>query len=528
MKKYLSIILAVVLCLSLFAGCGNDQTATPTEGNTPAPSQGGNENPLAGTHEIKVWVAENHVALTEQLITKFNETNEYDIVIKATIEPVGEGDAATQMINDVEKGADLFTFAQDQTARLIQAGALAELGKSAQELVAGANAAGVVSAATAGDTMYAYPMTADNGYFMYYDKSVIKEESIDSLEALIADCEAAGRYFSFQLEGSGWYTASFFFGAGCVSSWGTNAEGKYDTVNDDFNSDKGIIAAKGMQILLQSKAYNNSSECTEFAAAIPSAVVISGTWNYDKAVEILGDNMGVAKLPTYTVDGTTYQLGSFNGCKLLGVKPQQDSIKAAVVHLLAQYLTNEESQLARFEALSWGPANLNAQANEAVMANPGLAALLAQSPYSVPQGQVPGDWWATAQTLATNIKEAAAGDEEAIKTALTNYEAAIKLMADPSTQLDPESWGVVGAAPFDWSKDASMTKQEDGTWKSNEAYELTAGSELKCRKGGQWDEQVGAGTGDPSNDDNYVVAESGKYYIVLNVEERLITLVPAE
>ncbi len=517
MKKALSIILALALTLCLFAGCS---PAGP--GETTAPQAN-----LSGKYEIKVWVAENHVALTNQLIDKFNKENGRGIEIVATVEPVGEGDAATNMINDVEMGADLFTFAQDQTARLILAGALSELGKSAQAVVSEANAAGVVSAATVGGTMFAYPMTADNGYFMYYDKSVIKEEDLGSLEKLIAACEAANRPFSYELE-NGWYTASFFFGAGCVSEWTTNKDGLYTAVNDTFNSDKGVIAAKGMQKLLQSPMYLNSSKAADFEAAIPSAIVVSGTWDYETAKGILGDNLGTAKLPAYEVDGKTYQLGSFNGCKLLGVKPQTDVTKAAVLHLLAQYLTNEESQLARFNELSWGPANLKAQENEAVKANPGLSALLAQSPYSVPQGQVHGDWWNIAVAAAVAIKEAAAGDETAIKAALKAYEDAILPLADVANQGDPNAWGVIGAITgSDWTNDLPMTKQDDGTWKSNEAYELAAGTEFKCRKGGQWAEQVGAGTGEPSNDDNFVVAEAGTYYIVLDVENRTITLVAA-
>ena len=35
-----------------------------------------------------------------------------------------------------------------------------------------ANVEGAIDAATVNDTLYAYPMTADNGYFLYYNKKV--------------------------------------------------------------------------------------------------------------------------------------------------------------------------------------------------------------------------------------------------------------------------------------------------------------------------------------------------------------------
>ena len=226
MKKVLALVLAAIMALSL---C---MTASAE---------------LAGTYDIKVWVAENAKALTEQQIADFNATNEFGITFNATIEAVSEADAATQMITDVEAGGDIYCFAQDQFARLVQAGALDKLGTKATETVIASNDAGTVAAATSGEQLYAYPLTADNGYFMYYDKSVIPEEDVDSLEKLIADCEAAQKYFAFEQQTSAWYLASFFFATGCHSNWTTDDEGNFISVDDTFNSPAGLIAVKGMK-----------------------------------------------------------------------------------------------------------------------------------------------------------------------------------------------------------------------------------------------------------------------------------------
>ena len=103
-------------------------------------------------------------------------------------------------------------------------------------------------------------MTSDNGYFMIYDSSVIPAEHVDSLEDIIADCEAAGRGFSMELETSAWYNVAFFFATGCHSNWTMSADGKsFESVDDDFNSDNGVIALKGMKKLLNSTAYKSSS-----------------------------------------------------------------------------------------------------------------------------------------------------------------------------------------------------------------------------------------------------------------------------
>ena len=519
MKKIVALILAMVLCLSVFAGCANNDAGKDgtTAANAGKETTAANAQPLAGTYDIKVWVAEAAVEHTKTWIAKYNETNTDGIVINATIEAVGEGDAATAMTTDVEAGADLYCFAQDQAARLIQAGALAKLGVAAAETVTSSNDAGVVSAAKSGDELWAYPLTADNGYFLYYDKSVVKEESVDSLEAIIADCEAAGKMFSYELEGSAWYTASFFFATGCHSVWTTDNDGAFISVDDNFNSEAGLIAAKGMQKLLTSTCYNNSSAAEVFAAAIPSAALVSGTWALKDIQAILGDNMGVADLPSFTVDGQTYHLGSYSGSKLMGVKPQTDAVRAAALHKLAQYLTSEEVQLDRFVSLGWGPANLNAQQDPAVTADPSLVALAAQGAYAVPQGQIHGSWWDIAKVIATNVK--AAADEEGLKAALTTYQTAMDGLFNMSDEVK-NAFTVIGSINGDgWTVDLPMTKQDDGTWKTDEAYTMDAGVEFKVRQGKSWDVAFPA--------DNFVVETAGTYYVVFDPATETVSLVAA-
>ncbi|MBR5094816.1 MAG: extracellular solute-binding protein, partial [Oscillospiraceae bacterium] len=241
MKKLFALLLALAMVFSL-AACG-----------------GGNNAKEGGTYDITVWVPELAVDLTKTQIENFNSTNEYGIKFNATVEPVSEAVAANNMVTDVEAGGDIFFFAQDQFARLVQAGALNKLGAEAAATVTAANDAGVVKAATSGSELFAYPLTSDNGYFMYYDKSVIPEEDVDSLEKLIADCEAAGKYFAFEANTSAWYIASWFFATGCVSEWITDDDGKFISIKDTFNSPEGLISVKGMKKLVDSPMHLSSS-----------------------------------------------------------------------------------------------------------------------------------------------------------------------------------------------------------------------------------------------------------------------------
>ena len=378
--------------------------------------------PTASFYDATIWVSADAVDLTRKQISDFNASNEDLITINATVESVSESNAADRMITDMEAGGDLYCFPQDQFVRLLQANALAKLSAEASESVAAENDADTVAAATFGDTMYAYPLTSDNGYFMYYDKSVIPEKDIDSLEKLIAECEKARKYFAFEIQTSAWYMMSFFFATGCKSDWTTDNGGNFISVNDTINSPEGLIAVKGMKKLVDSPFHLSAGGANQFSNN--AAVLISGTWDFEAVKVLLGDNMGVADLPSFEVDGKEYHLGSFFGCKLMGVKPQADAEKGAALHKLAQYLTGEKAQMERFRALSWGPSNLADQASEAVRANPGLAALRAQSKFAILQGQIHGSWWDIAKAIGDDVK--AATNEAGLQKALDKYYERIK------------------------------------------------------------------------------------------------------
>ena len=521
--KLISMLLAVVMVLSLGA-CGSKtpgSTAAP-QGSTAAPqastaAPSGTKSALEGTYKILVWTGEAAVDLTKKQIEDFNKSNELGIVFEAEVNPVSEATSADQMLVDVEAGADLYCFAQDQFARLVQGGALAKLGDAAKEFVKTNNDGGTVAAATSGEEIFAYPLTSDNGYFMYYDKSLIPEKDLDSLEALIKDCEDQKKYFAFEAQSAAWYIASWFFATGCVSEWETNDNGDFVKVVDTFNSENGLIAAKGLKKLVDSPYHKSSSSADEFSNG--AAIVVTGTWAFDAVKDILGDNMGATDLPSFEVDGKSYHLGSFNGCKLMGVKPQTDKVRQAALHQLAQYLTGEAAQMERFNELAWGPSNLVDQAKPEVQANPGLAALLLQNQYSRPQGQIHGSWWDIAKVIADEVKEAK--DEAGLKAALQNYYNKIDALfnLDTSALLFVGAWN--GWNNADTDETYYLKKNDDGTFtitldvpqSDYMGGRIVSPGDWGTDKGGA---QVTTGAdliGDGGGDNNIVFNEAGNYTV---------------
>ncbi len=343
--------------------------------------------------EVKVWVAEAVVDFTNQQVEAFKAANPDYANMTVTVQAVGEGDAASNMITDVEGGADIFGFAQDQLARLVAAGALEVVEESNAAVVEKENDAGSVAAVKMGDVMYAYPMTSDNGYFLYYDKSVVTDPT--NLEAILADCEKAGKNFYFEIN-SGWYQTAFFFGAGATLTYDSDEEGNLVGINCTYNSEEGLKALKSMIKVAKSPAFMNGSSASN---ATNIGAIVDGTWDANVLMDMLGENFAATKLPT--VDG--YQLGGFGGFKMLGVKPQVDEAKLAACDALAAFLTSGDVQLARYNVAQWGPSNLAAQQDPAVQENEALAALAAQLAFTMPQGQYPGEYWSLATALGDDI-----------------------------------------------------------------------------------------------------------------------------
>lgn len=417
MTKILSLVMALLMVAACLVACPSNEQKTTAPGVS-----------SDVVHDITLWVSttEGVKEFMEGQVEEFKALHpEYKFNI--TIESVGEGDAATEVLKDVSTAPDMYCFAQDQIARLVLGGALAPLGVKAAQTVTENNDAGSVNAATVGTSIYAYPLTSDNGYFLYYDSSIITDEQAKTLEGILAACKAADTCLGFDMAGTAFVTAGFFFsqpvGGGaplCTSKWTYSDDGKVVTgVEDTFNSPGGLVAMKAMNELANSGAWID-----QFNDAEGTGALITGIWAVDAVKGVYGDNMKATKLPTFTVDGQTYQMGSFSGFKFMGCTPQEDPAKAKLCSDLALYLTSEEAQLKRFYRFQWGPSNLNAQANENVQENALLAALLEQNAYSQPEGVIPSEWWTELAALGTKCTEANLTDAD-LQAALDSYEEKI-------------------------------------------------------------------------------------------------------
>lgn len=391
MKRLLSLFLALVAVTPLFAGCRKNNTDDENPNNTDIPSV-----------TLKVWGAQDDQAMIRDMCNAFAQAHP-DKKYNFTYGVVGEGEAKNIFLDDPDAAADVFHFANDQIADLVNAGALAQIGGTYRTAVEEENLTGAVDAAMVGDKLYAFPATADNGYFLYYNKAVF-EQAPNTLSEILSLC-TDGRKFAMKVSDS-WYLASFFLTAGCSFS---------EDKKIDFNSENGLAAARAINALCRDPRFVNFGadyDPSIIAGFGDGSVIaaVSGTWNAEKiAAEIGEENLGATKLPVIEIEGVEAQMIGFGGYKLVGVnagtRHPEDAVK------LAAWLTNEENQLKRLRERSMAPANKKVAEDPTMVENPALSALSEQMPYAVSQNNVPASYWVAAEGFGTDLVAGNVPDE---------------------------------------------------------------------------------------------------------------------
>lgn len=385
MKKRRFTWLLGILCITMLTGCSLGRNSDA-------------EN-AAQTVELVVWGAEEDTTLMNQIIQSFQEAYQDQANLQISFEVQGESQCKDVLIGDLEGGADVFTFADDQLNALAAAGALDPI-ENAEE-IRDRNLSSAVEAATVNGQLYAYPLTADNGYFLYYNKQYITEEQAKTLDGVLAAAAANNKLFTMDWS-SAWYVYAFFGNTELQLRLNDDGITNYCTWNQATGSIRGIDVAQAMLRIARSPGFASYTD-ENFLNGVKNGSVaagVSGVWDAVAVTEAWGANTGAAKLPTYTCNDKQIQMASFSGCKLIGVNAYSQHPDWAAK--LAEWITNEENQRLRFELRGQGPSNLAVADSAEVEQSPAIAALLAQSEFSQLQ-RIGGNFWAPVSKFAGNM-----------------------------------------------------------------------------------------------------------------------------
>ena len=345
-KRAVAVLLAGVMTLGLTAtsltGCGSDSA-----------------DGVAESVRLMVWSPQNDQSKDsgEWLQTMCNnfaeEHPEWDITFVYGV--ADEASAAGQVSQDPEASADVFMFANDTLTTMTDANALAKFGGKYREEIESTNSQEVLDSLIMDGDLYGVPFTT-NTWFMYYDKSVFSEEDVKNLDTML---EKGVVSFPFV---NSWYLPAFYIGNGCTLF----GDGTDESAGVDFAGEKAVDVTNYLIDLESNPNFRIDDLGSGIAGLRDGSInaMFTGSWDANAIEEILGDDMGVAALPTFTLNGEEKQMMAYAGSKAIGVNPNSKNMVAAIE--LAVYLGSAEAQKAHYELCGTIPCNTELLADESI------------------------------------------------------------------------------------------------------------------------------------------------------------------
>ena len=257
-----------------------------------------------------------------------------------------EAGAAGAVSQDPEASADVFMYANDTLTTMTDAGALAKFGGIYAEELRATNSETLLDSITMDGDIYGVPFTT-NTWYMFYDKSVFSEEDVKNLDTML---EKGVVSFPFT---NSWYLPAFYFGNGCTLF----GDGTQEELGADFGGENGVEVTEYLIDLVSNPNFKIDQDGSGIAGLRDGSIqaMFTGSWDAAAIREILGDNMGVAALPTYTLNGEEKQMYAYAGSKAIGVNTSTKYMKASIE--LAMYLGSAEAQQLHYELRTVIPCN---------------------------------------------------------------------------------------------------------------------------------------------------------------------------
>ncbi|MDR2598925.1 MAG: extracellular solute-binding protein [Oscillospiraceae bacterium] len=422
MKKILAIILVLALTVVLIAACNGDSNngggggGGGSNNNDDGGGGGGGGGGVIEDVTLRLWGGEDDQAMLRQQADAFIALVAGDVNLTIEIGIESEGTVRDTVLTDPQAAADVFAMPDDVIVSLYMAGALQEISLNT-DAIKSANAASAIEVATVDGKLLGYPMTADNGYFLYYNSEFLSADDVQSWDGMMAAAAAAGKQVSMHMA-NGWYSIGFFRANG-LDAWREDD----GTTGTTFADAGGTDVLQAMLDINANPGFVALGDGDHMGGLADGSLVavVNGPWNAETAQDILGEHYAAAKLPTVTIAGTQKQMGGVLGFKLMGVNAFSENVGWAM--RLAEYLTNYDNQVMRFEMRQQAPTNIQAAASPAIQANPALAAIGAQAAYSKPM-LVGDNYWGIADVLFEIVVQNNP-DGTPLQTLLDNFVAGV-------------------------------------------------------------------------------------------------------
>ncbi|MDD7641027.1 MAG: extracellular solute-binding protein [bacterium] len=401
-NRVYAMCLAAVLTAVSLSGCGaGDTAADASVGKEPQEQQSGQAE--SGDITLRVWAGEEDKELIAVIADNFAKEHASEANITIEWEPMVEGECRSNLLGDVLNAPDVYTTTDGDIRTIAAGGAASEVMKPDE--IKENNLASAVEAMTINNKIYGYPLTADNGYFLYYNKAYFSEEDVQDLDTILNIAAKNNKLFAMDWS-SGWYLYSFFGQTGLKVGLNDDGVTNFCEWNNAKREIKGTDIAEALLKIAANPGFKSTPDWIKGIQSGDVIACVSGVWDESAIKAAWGSNYGAAKLPCYTVAGKKVQMACYFGYKMIGVNPYSEHIEWA--HKFADYIANEENQVLRFQMRGQGPANLKAAETPEIQDAAAIQAVLEQSQYSELQ-RLGSNFWAASTTLGNTL---AAGNPE--------------------------------------------------------------------------------------------------------------------
>lgn len=412
MRKVLFVSVAFAGLVLGLTSCGGGATSNPGTSTSQAE--------VDYSTSIIMWAPTEEQPVFESVLKTYNDAQtSAKAKLNVTFKNVSEADGGTTLAADpkVANYPALAAIADDQLNNLVSKGIVNKLPGMYSASIKTDDTAFAVQCATNGGELYGYPISSDNGYFLWYNGDALQDTQIKDLETMLKAVKAAGKKMYLKMEDS-WYASMINLSQGIngpdsVKWKSTKAEDGTTSITYDINWDNeiGVAAVTAMNALLQpyfedgtligggdDPLVNGFTDGTVVAG-------ISGLWN-ENALAAVTENLKAAELPSFKVNGTSHHLGSFSGSKMYIVNGYATIGEQRAANKLASLLTSEAGQLVRFDKRKAIPCNVAAAASDAVTskASVGSIAFKAQQAYAAVQStSAESKYWPAVETIGKAV-----------------------------------------------------------------------------------------------------------------------------
>ena len=347
MKKIISVVLSVLICIGMLAACGTANEKV-TESSAPESSPPSSAAPEA--IELSVWHDGDETlmqAIADTINPKLAESG-----VTVTFEKrTGLSDQLKLYGGDAENGPDMYLWAHDSLGTFVAMDILEPLTNFVDESIWADDLPLTVEAGQIDGTQYLLPLYFETLLFLYNKdlwQGDVPSTTEELYEYMVANTDtAAGTYALVNQHSTSYNVSPFINGFG---GYILDAEG-----NPGLNDPKTIEAVEYNKKFADLQADGDYNTVTTLFNEGKAQAIRGGPWLVP-GIRAAGINLGVASLSDITLPNGE-PMAPFSGIQGIGVLKTAASTKGEAIGLALEALASPEVGIALAKAGGCAPAN---------------------------------------------------------------------------------------------------------------------------------------------------------------------------